>query len=439
MASNKAPLGAGRRITAAVVGLGYVGLPLSLLFCRKGYSVIGIDTDPVKIATLNHGKSYLPDVQNTDVQSALASGNFRATGQYDDIRQADAILICVPTPLDGSRAPDLSRIEAAGREIGRRIVKGQLVSLESSTYPGTTSRMLRPLLEASGLKVGTDIFLGHSPERLDPSNYSYPLEQIPKVISGITDACLRRMSSLYGSAFERIVPVSSTEAAEMAKLLENTYRLVNVSFANEIAMLCDALQVDVWEIIDAASTKPFGFHPFYPGPSAGGHCIPVDPLYLQWAARQTGLESRFVALADEINRGMPAYIVSRIALLMTPQKPLKEARILLIGAAYKKDTGDIRESGAVELLKLLKRSGADIRYHDPYVPMLQLEGERMASVDLTDELLTQVDCVLIAADHASVPFDQVMRHARLVFDTRNATSGLEGAARVYRLGGGAMP
>lgn len=422
--------------TIAVVGLGYVGLPLSLLFVQKGFDTIGIDTDLRKIALLNQGISYLPDIASSSIQTALENGSFKAVADYEAIRQADAVIICVPTPLSGSRSPDLSRVEEAVQAISEQIRKGQLIVLESSTSPGTTSRLIRPMLEHSGLTVGKDIFLGYSPERLDPGNQRFGLDEIPKIVSGVSEVCLQRIRHIYGKAFRCIVPVSSTDAAEMTKLLENTYRLINISFANEFAMLCDTMHLNAWEIIEAAETKPFGYHAFYPGPAAGGHCIPVDPLYMQWTAKQNGMESRIIAASDFINNAMPAYIVQRVAALLAPQKPLGQARILVYGAAYKKDIDDVRESAALEIISSFKRLGAEVCYHDPYIPELALGRAKLSSVKLTQERLSETDCVVIATDHSAIPLRLLLDHARVIFDTRNVTKDMAGAARVFRLGGG---
>lgn len=425
-----------KQLKIAVVGLGYVGLPLALLFLKKGFDVIGIDSDQGKIDKLHAGLSYLPDLDEAVIRSANSSRRFIATDDYDAIISADSIVICVPTPLNDKGNPDLSYLLQAGKEISLRIKRGQLVILESSTYPGTTREVLQHSLEKSGLEVGVDIYLGYSPERIDPGNTQYLIENIVKVVSGITADCTRRVYELYTQIFAQVAVVSSTEAAELTKILENSYRFVNISFINEFAMLCNSMNLNVWEIIDAARTKPFGFTAFYPGPGIGGHCIPVDPLYLQWKVNQFGLESKFIAIANKVNQEMPQYIVKQIKLHLALSKARKPMNVLMYGIAYKRNIDDVRESGAIEIIKLLQSEGMAVSYHDSYVPSVRINNQLMFSVELTDEALQKSDCVVIVTDHSDSPIQQIMDHASIVFDTRNATKGMKGKAQVFLLGGG---
>lgn len=420
----------------AVIGLGYVGLPLALLFCNKGFNVVGIDLDRSKIAKLHQGLSYLPDLDEADIRAANSSQRFSATAEYDAIVNAEVIVICVPTPLNEKGNPDLSYLMQAGDQISSRIKSGQLVILESSTYPGTTREVLQQSLEQSGLKVGEDIFLAYSPERIDPGNTQYSIENIVKVVSGITVECTGRVYDLYKQIFNQVAVVSSTEAAELTKILENSYRFINISFINEFAMLCDSMNLNVWEIIEAASTKPFGFTAFYPGPGIGGHCIPIDPLYLQWKIKQFDLESKFISIANKVNQEMPQYIVKQIKLHLALSKLSKHANVLLYGIAYKRDVNDARESGALEIIKLLQNEEIAVSYHDSFVPSVLINNQPMFSVELTDEVLQKSDCVVIITDHSDTPLQQIMDHASIVFDTRNATKGMKGRAQVFLLGGG---
>lgn len=420
----------------AVIGLGYVGLPLALLFCNKGFNVVGIDLDRSKIAKLHQGLSYLPDLDEADIRAANSSQRFSATAEYDAIVNAEVIVICVPTPLNEKGNPDLSYLMQAGVQISSRIKSGQLVILESSTYPGTTREVLQQSLEQSGLKVGEDIFLAYSPERIDPGNTQYSIENIVKVVSGITVECSGRVYDLYKQIFNQVAVVSSTEAAELTKILENSYRFINISFINEFAMLCDSMNLNVWEIIEAASTKPFGFTAFYPGPGIGGHCIPIDPLYLQWKIKQCDLESKFISIANKVNQEMPQYIVKQIKLHLALSKLSKHANVLLYGIAYKRDVNDARESGALEIIKLLQNEEIAVSYHDSFVPSVLINNQPMFSVELTDEVLQKSDCVVIITDHSDTPLQQIMDHASIVFDTRNATKGMKGRAKVFLLGGG---
>lgn len=421
--------------TVAIIGQGYVGLPLALLFVKKGFHVLGIDLDRRKIEMLRIGKSYITEIPDYDIQEAIASERFTPTSQFSLMEAAEAIVICVPTPLTSYGTPDLSYLTQAASEIGGRLKKGQLVILESSTYPGTTREVLVPVLNKTGLKVGTDFFAAYSPERVDPGNKEYPVENIPKVVSGITPNCLSRVEELYGQLFVQVHPISSTDAAEMTKLLENSYRLINISFINELAMICDVLNLNLWEIIEAASSKPFGFKAFYPGPGIGGHCIPVDPSYLLWKIKQFGINSDFIQISNAVNHTMPVYISQQLKQHMA-LKSLSGSNILVYGAAYKRDIADYRESASLELIHMLQIEGAGVFYHDPYIPSLQLGDNKYESVELTEENLKKMDCVVIATDHTSMPLELILEHAPLIYDTRNVTRGVTGKAKIVKLGGG---
>lgn len=421
--------------TVAIVGLGYVGLPLALLFAQKGFHVMGIDLDRQKIDKLNRGKSYINEVHDLDIQAAIGAKRFTPSDQYSVMDEAEAIIVCVPTPLTSYGTPDLSFLTQAAMEISSRLKKGQLVILESSTYPGTTREVLLPILSKSKLKLGTDYYAAYSPERVDPGNKIYRVENIPKVVSGITPGCLNRVEELYRQLFIQVHPVSSTDAAEMTKLLENSYRLINISFINELAKICDVLNLNLWEIIDAANTKPFGFKAFYPGPGIGGHCIPIDPSYLAWKIKQFGIKSDFIQISNAINHSMPLYIAQQLKRHLAP-KPLTGTNILVYGAAYKPDIADYRESASIELIQMLQIEGAKVLYHDPYIPSLQVGENKLESVKLTKETLKKMDCVVIATDHASLPLSFLLNHAPFIYDTRNVTKGVTGKAKIVRLGGG---
>lgn len=423
--------------SVAVVGLGYVGLPLAIAFVNKGFQVTGIDVNAGKNELLNQGKSPLPHVSDAVMQSVVASHRFVASDSFADIETVDSIIICVPTPLTREHTPDLSYLLETCSMMGPHLQQGQTIILESSTYPGTTKEVMLPLLEKYGFTVGKDLYLGYSPERIDPGNKQFTVEQIPKVISGVTPECRDRVQELYSQIFEKVVPTSSTDAAEAAKILENSYRLINISFINEFAQICDRLQIDVWEVIAAASTKPFGFSAFYPGPGIGGHCIPVDPLYLQWKAQERGTESRMIGLAHRINLEMPQYVVRCLKWCMPEKHSLQGVPVLVYGVTYKKDTNDVRESTAIELLQLLLEEGAEVSYHDPYIAELTLEnGDKLQSVELTEEALSQADCVVLHTDHRQMPLQLMADHAKMIFDTRNVTGTIQGNAVIHRLGGG---
>lgn len=424
--------------TVAVLGLGYVGLPLALLLVSKGFRVLGIDPDGSKIEKLHRGISYIHEIENHKIKEAIESDRFLPTSQHSAIKAADSIIICVPTPLTDYGTPDLSYLTDAASQVAEQLKEGQLVVLESSTYPGTTREVLLPLLERSGLKAGKQFYVAYSPERVDPGNHKYPLELIPKIVSGVTPECLERISQLYGEVFPQIHPVSSTDTAEMSKILENAHRLINISFVNEIAMICDKLGLDVWEVIDAAATKPFGFTPYYPGPGIGGHCIPVDPSYLLWKVKQYGMNAEFIGLSNAVNHKMPLYVAQQVRHALLP-KSLSSASILVYGAAYKRDIADYRESASIDIIRLLRLEGANVYYHDPYIPKLKLGDSLLYSSELTPELLASMDAVIIATDHSGIPLTMLTEHARLIYDARNVFRHLpagSGKAKIVRLGAG---
>jgi len=538
----------------AVIGLGYVGLPLALLFVNKGFEVYGIDVDERKIRSLEARRSYLPDLSDEDIQKVMDGGRFHPGTAFEKAGEAKAVIVCVPTPLTPYHTPDLSFLQDAAKAVGEQLQQGQTVILESSTYPGTTREVLKPILEkTSGLRAGKDFGLGYSPERIDPGNKKYTVEQIPKLVSGLTKRCGDAVEELYGQVFQRVVRVTSTEIAEMAKIVENSQRLVNITFANELALICDQMNIDVWEVIDAAATKPFGFTAYYPGPGIGGHCIPVDPLYLQWKSRAYGTDSKFIELSESMNRSIPQVVAERVLQLVADaersrgaagrgvsgaargefaedvESPLSEdvgedesgrtngefagdeagrsnqdveedeagrthgevagdvenrsiqdveedeagrtngevagdvenrsnqdveedeavrthgdrapsarrrPHILLYGVAYKKDVNDVRESPALELIPILRSKGAQVEYYDPYIDEIRVERETLKSVELTDEMLEETDCVIILTDHTGIPVERIIKHAPLVFDTRNATAVWKDATHVHRFGAG---
>lgn len=414
-----------KQAVVGVIGLGYVGLPLGMAFAEEGFPTLGLDVDQKKIDSIAKGRSYIRHIPSEPIAKLSSSGRFNATVDFSRARDCDALIICVPTPLSDSREPDLKFVVAAGEAIAPHIRPGQLVVLESTTYPGTTDEVLKPILERGGLKAGKDFHLAFSPEREDPNNGKFTTRRIPKVVGGYTPSCLDAAVALYGSVIEKVVPVSSTQVAEMAKLLENIYRCVNIALVNELKMLCDRMNLDVWEVIDAAATKPFGFMPFYPGPGLGGHCIPIDPFYLTWKARHFEFSTRFIELAGEINTNMPYYVVQRtIEALNGLDRGVKGANLFVLGVAYKKDVDDMRESPAVRVIELLEKKGAKVSYHDPYVPEAESHrqhGKVWKGVQLTDEALSKADAVLILTDHTNVDYDRVVKNAKLVIDTRNAT------------------
>ena len=414
-----------RTACIGVVGLGYVGLPLALEFARAGFHVIGYDVSERVVQRLMTGESHIQDVPSEDLGAVVKSGHFEATADESRLREMDAISIAVPTPLAKTRDPDMTYIIAAADAIARNAHPGLLIVLESTTYPGTTRELMQPKLEAAGLTVGEDVFLAFSPERVDPGNPVWNTKNTPKVVGGITAACTEVATALYASCLTRIVPVSSTETAELVKLLENTFRSVNIGLVNEMQIVCDKLGVNVWEVIDAAATKPFGFMKFTPGPGIGGHCIPLDPHYLAWKMRTLNYKTRFIDLASEINSEMPALVVERVAqALNTERKPVNGSRVLVLGVAYKKDIDDMRESPALDVIRMLEEQSAKVVYHDPHVPTFREDGHERHSVDLTDDELRSADAVVIITDHSSIDYQRVVDLSRVVVDTRNATAGL---------------
>lgn len=416
-----------------VIGLGYVGLPLSLTLNQAGFHVTGIDLNTDRVAALNRGQSPIDDITDQQLAEALIQGRFRATSDLDAIAEMDAISICVPTPLRKSKDPDLSYVIAAADAVASRLRPGQLIILESTTYPGTTDEILLPRFEAGALRVGKDFFLAYSPERVDPGNPTFKTENIPKVIAGATARCAELASILYGRSMGQIVVVSSTRVAEMVKILENTFRAVNIALVNELAMLCAHMHIDVWEVIRAASTKPFGFMPFYPGPGLGGHCIPIDPLYLQWKARMDGFEPKFIGLADSINSGMPGFVVRRAMELLNDRgKAMRGSKVHVLGITYKRDVADVRESPALEIMSILMERGAIVSYSDPFIPSITVGSHAFSSQALASGILESAEMALIVTDHSDFDYEHVVAKSSLVFDTRNATGGLK-AKNVVRL------
>ena len=421
-----------RKARAGIVGLGYAGLPLAIEVAGSGFSVVGIDTDAAKVEGLNAGRSHVTDVSHATLSGLVSSSRLAASTDYARLSACDAVSICVPTPLRKTKDPDLTHVLEAARETARHVRAGTLVVLESTTYPGTTEEAVLPLLEESGLRVGEDIFLCYSPERVDPGNTEYGTRDIPKIIGGVTERCLQMGTAFYSQVMDAVVPVSSTVAAETAKLLENTFRMVNVGLVNETAVLCNRLGIDVWEVIQAAATKPFGFMPFYPGPGLGGHCVPVDPHFLSWKSRQAGYEPRLIRLASEINGAMPRHVVSRVqAALNDRRKPVSGSRVHLVGVAYKRDVADTRESPALDIAALLGGMGALLSYSDPYVRSLRVGSVSLPCVGLI-EGASSSDISVILADHRGVDYPRLLDSATLVFDTRNALAGFS-AENLLRL------
>jgi UDP-N-acetyl-D-glucosamine dehydrogenase len=426
-----------RRARTGVVGLGYVGLPLAVELGRAGFHTTGIDLDDRKVTAINEGRSYIPDVPTADVMALRQAGKLDATTDFSVVKDLDTINICVPTPLRKTKDPDMSYIVSAVEAIAKHLHPGMLIILESTTYPGTTDEVVQPLLEETGLKAGVDFFIAFSPERVDPGNPTFQTHNVPKVVGGLTPECARLAGALYGTAIQTIVPVSSTRVAEMVKLLENTFRAVNIGLVNELALMCDRMNIDVWEVVEAAKTKPFGFMAFYPGPGLGGHCIPIDPFYLSWKAKQSGFEPRFIELAGHINGGMPHYVVEKVAdALNTKRKSINGSRVLVAGVAYKRDIDDMRESPALDVMGLLHAKGAKVDYVDPFVP--EVHGREWSgrcdirSVDLTRGLYAEYDCVVIVTDHKSFDYNAMIAEADLIVDTRNAIKAPH--PHVFKLG-----
>ncbi len=404
-----------------VVGLGYVGLPLVVEMADAGHKVIGFDVSAEKVDLVNAGDSYIPDVPSDVLARLVDAGLIAATGDFSRAGECDAIAICVPTPLDEMKEPDTSYMESAARRITPYLHEDMLVTLESTTYPGTTEEIVQPILEESGIRVGEGLFLAFSPERVDPGNPVYQTRNTPKVVGGVTPACTEHAVAFYSRFIDTIVPVSSTRAAEMSKLLENIFRCVNIALVNELLLLSERMGINIWEVVDAAKTKPFGFMPFYPGPGLGGHCIPIDPFYLSWKAREYDFHTEFIELAGKTNENMPYYVVRRLMdALNTHRKSLAGARVLMLGVAYKANIDDMRESPAIKIAELLLDKDADLSFHDPYVPVFEVGGQKLESVTLDDQMLRDTDIVLVVTDHQNVNYDAVVRNAPLILDTRNA-------------------
>ncbi|HKN69048.1 MAG TPA: nucleotide sugar dehydrogenase [Gemmatimonadaceae bacterium] len=424
-----------RKATVAIIGLGYVGLPLAVEFAKGGFKVIGYDVSERVCRSLMEGRSHIQDVSSADVATLVRQGLFEATTDESRLKEADAISIAVPTPLVKTRDPDMSYVIAAADAVCRTAHKGLLVVLESTTYPGTTREVLLPALSKLGLTVGEDVFLAFSPERVDPGNPKYHTKNTPKVVGGITPACTELATALYAAVIDTVVPVTTTEAAELVKLLENTFRSVNIGLVNEMAIVCDKLGVDVWEVIDAAATKPFGFMKFTPGPGIGGHCIPLDPHYLAWKMRTLNYKTRFIDLASEINSQMPAYVVAKVAQALNEErKPVNGSRVLVVGVAYKPDIDDIRESPALDVMRLLEADGAEVVFHDPYIASYREDGHSRAGVELTEAELDRADAVVIVTNHRAIDYQMLMDHASLVVDSRNAMARtIKTRARVVSL------
>jgi UDP-N-acetyl-D-glucosamine dehydrogenase len=422
-----------RQARVGVIGLGYVGLPLVVEFARAGFDVTGFDVDASKTDQINAGKSYIPDVADADLAACVKAGTLRATTDMSLLGSMDAIDICVPTPLRKTKDPDLSYVVHAVEAVAATLRRGQLVILESTTYPGTTDEVVQPMLVAKGFKPDVDFFLAFSPERVDPGNPQFNTKNIPKIVGGVGPASTEVAAALYGATVQQVVQVTSTRVAEMVKLLENTFRAVNIGLVNEIALMCHKMNIDVWEVIDAAKTKPFGFMPFYPGPGLGGHCIPIDPFYLSWKARQSGFECRFIELAGQVNGAMPEYVVQLIAeALNSKRKALNGSRVHLFGMAYKPNVGDVRESPALDILELLTRQGAVVSYTDPFVASLAHGGQTLRSVPATDALAQAADCYVVCTNHDAFDYDEMVAGEVLIVDTRNALKSHRGRS-IFRL------
>lgn len=423
-----------RESKICVIGLGYVGLSLALEFAKEGFEVTGLDVDEERVKKVNRGVSYILDVSSKDLKLQVSEKRLKATAKEKVLKKADVIIICVPTPLRKTREPDISFIIITAEKLSRYIRPGQLIILESTTYPGTTDEIILPMLEKGGLKVGQDIFLAFSPERIDPGNSQFPTKNIPKVVGGLTAQCSDLVYTLYHQIISQVIRVSSARVAEMVKLLENTFRAVNIGLINEIALMCDKLNIDVWEVIEAAATKPFGFMPFYPGPGIGGQCISYDPLYLSWKARSQGFEARFIELAHQINTYMPHYVVDKtISALNQEGKPLKNSKILVIGVTYKRDVVDTRESPALEIIRLLEEKGAVVSYHDPYVESMEIGNKVYNSVALTEQELRDKDCAVLVTDHLVFDYSLIAKESKLIIDTRNAFNAFKENKNIVRL------
>ncbi len=417
-----------------IIGLGYVGLPLAVELAREGFSVTGFDISQDRVNQLNRGESYVEDIPSDLLASVTGeSGKFKATTDFSILKSIDAVSVCVPTPLGKTKDPDISYVLSARKEITKYIHPQMLVILESTTYPGTTEEILEPMAKEANLELGKDLFLAFSPERIDPGNPKYYLRNTPKVIGGATEECTKIATMLYSQIVEQVVPVSSTQVAEMVKLLENTYRAVNIGLVNEVAIMCQVLGIDTWEVIDAAATKPFGYTPFYPGPGLGGHCIPIDPLYLSWKLRTLNYNARFIDLASEVNTGMPNHVVTLVSdTLNNVERSVRGSKILLLGMAYKPDISDLRESPALDIFRLLEERGAKVTYNDPHAKTFKKNGMCVESVELNDEMLAEQDLVVITTNHKVYDYDRIVEKSRLILDTRNATKGMKNA-KIVRL------
>ncbi|MEE8584115.1 MAG: nucleotide sugar dehydrogenase [Acidobacteriota bacterium] len=434
-----------RSLVAGVIGLGYVGLPLAVETARSGFRTLGFDVDPQVVEGVSQGRSHILDVSSAQLAGFVESGRLEATADMPRLAECDALMICVPTPLSKVKDPDLSYVLQAAGQIRQSLRPGQLVVLESTTYPGTTREVVLDRLQGSSLKAGQDFFLCYSPERVDPGNSVWKTRNTPKVMGGLTEACLKVGQALYAKIFETIVPVTSPEAAELTKVYENTFRMINIALVNELAQACDKLGVDVWEVIEAAATKPFGFMKFTPGPGLGGHCIPLDPHFLSWKMRTLAFKTRLIELASEINAEMPAFVVGKISEALNDQgKPVRGSRILIVGVSYKRDIDDLRESPAMEIVRRLEQMGGQVEYHDPYCPVLEIEGpdhlpeRRLESVSLTPERVQAAQAVVIVTDHSNLDYRLILDHAQVVIDTRGVTRFLKGRARVVSLSGAAQ-
>jgi len=424
-----------RKAATSVIGLGYVGLPLAVLEAQAGYTVTGIESNPQRAASINRGGSYIEDVPDEELGPLVKSGKLRASGDFAEIANVDVVSICVPTPLDRNKVPDISYVRYVVDQSQEYWHPGQLIVLESTTYPGTTEEVIVPRLEAKGLKVGRDVFVAFSPERIDPGNVNFPVRDVPRVVGGVTPRCTQAAHLFYKQILRAdVMALSSPRVAEMTKLFENTFRVVNVSLVNELAQVCERMGIDVWEVIEAAKTKPYGFMPFYPGPGVGGHCIPVDPFFLSWKAKEFEFTTRFIELAGEINDHMPEHVTSQVGRLLNDRrKPINGSKVLLIGMAFKRNVGDVRESASVKVAEHLLRLGAELSYHDPYVPSLAVDGKTLHSVALTSSKVSGYDIVVITTDHSNVDYALLAEASQLIYDTRNAMSKYP-SGRVYRLG-----
>jgi UDP-N-acetyl-D-glucosamine dehydrogenase len=421
-----------RTARVGIVGLGYVGLPLAVEYAKAGFTVTGIDLIESKVARINAGDSYVQDVPSAEIDALVKAGKLQATTDFSVIGELDTINICVPTPLRKTKDPDMSYIVSACQEISKHFHPGMLAILESTTYPGTTEEVVLPMLVRPGLEIGRDFFLCFSPERVDPGNPKFQTRNIPKVVGGITPACTEMGALFYSQALENVVRVSSTQVAEMVKLLENTFRMINIGLVNELAVMCDRMGINIWEVIDAAATKPFGFMPFYPGPGLGGHCIPIDPFYLSWKTRQSGIEARFIELAGYVNGQMPHFVVEKVQNALNDRgKAVKGSRIHILGVAYKRDIDDVRESPALDIIHLLQRRGATVTYSDPYVPSIRMENETLFAKDPVTSV-AEADCCVVVTDHKTVDYGPIVKQAALIVDTRNALRGMN-SGKIIRL------